>query len=422
VVKINFNQIGRVASAGITASVLGVGILAGSNNANAQSFTVALFNTYSCSDAVYGSNGTYFLGAGVAVGQNGYDSRDQYSTACETSNTTNAAGSVVTATQTLRAATAQTVSLISSRISAVQSASLINDNGLSLTKLNLANDLSSGEVGLAGGNTSNGVGLWMQGQFTNTEVDSVASAFDGDIVTVMGGVDKKVRGGKVLFGLAAGFESMDIDTTFNTGTVKSDGFIISPYISLRLGKGFSLDGAVGYASLDYDTTRTDPTNLEIFSGSTNADRYFGSAIMKFDRARRKAKGTWVYGLKAGASLTAEHKDAFTETGANLVNTALVNAQRTHLAQGLFGVSTGFDFGKVEPYVNLTGEFDFAKTDNITVGASQTTPADSDIGLNIGGGINFRFSPKFTGTLSGETILLRDEYEQYSGTARVRYEF
>jgi hypothetical protein len=144
--------------------------------------------------------------------------------------------------------------------------------------------------------------------------------------------------------------------------------------------------------------------------------------MKFDRARRKAKGTWVYGLKAGASLTAEHKDAFTETGANLVNTALVNAQRTHLAQGLFGVSTGFDFGKVEPYVNLTGEFDFAKTDNITVGASQTTPADSDIGLNIGGGINFRFSPKFTGTLSGETILLRDEYEQYSGTARVRYEF
>jgi hypothetical protein len=412
-------KITNVTTIGAATLALGFTMLANSNHAFAQALTLTTLNAYSCSDATYGTSGSYF--SGVTSGGATYTSRSNYTTSCETGNTSNASGAVVTATQTLRAATAQTVGLISSRISAVRSASL-NSKGLTMTALSLSNDLSNGQVGLAGGNASKGIGMWLQGQYTSVDYDPTAVAFDGNIITGMFGIDKKLTGGKIILGIAGGYEGMDIDTTFNSGTVKSDGFIVTPYLSMLLGKNFSIDATAGYASLDYDTTRTDPSNGEIFSGTTDADRYFGSAILRFDKRRKKSKGTLRYGVLAGASYTNESKDAYTETGSGGTNTAAVGSQRTHLGQGLLGVNAGFDFGKIEPFINLTGEFDFAKTNDVTVGASQVQATDADIGLRVGGGLNFRFSPKVTGLISGDAVVLREDYLSYSGTARIRVDF
>jgi hypothetical protein len=107
-----------------------------------------------------------------------------------------------------------------------------------------------------------------------------------------------------------------------------------------LKNNFSVDATLGYANLGYDTTRTDPSNAEIFSGDTNADRYFGSAVMRYNKRQKKSKGTLSYGFSVGSSYTHESKDSYTETGSNGVNTALVSAQRTRIGQAQVGVTTG----------------------------------------------------------------------------------
>jgi hypothetical protein len=85
-----------------------------SNSSHARqelAFTLTSLNAYSCYDAVYGESGSYFAGNSY------YGVRSDYTTSCQAGNTSNASGSVVTATQTLQAATAQTVGVISARIS-----------------------------------------------------------------------------------------------------------------------------------------------------------------------------------------------------------------------------------------------------------------------------------------------------------------
>jgi len=93
-----------------------------------------------------------------------------------------------------------------------------------------------------------------------------------------------------------------------------------------------------------------------------------------------------------------------------------------MGQVLFGMTTGMDFGKVEPFLNLTGEFDFEKSDDVTVGATQVAISDSDFGLRVGGGLNLRFSPRVSGLVSADSVLLRDDYSEFTGTAKIRIDF
>jgi len=417
-----FNKISKVTAVAAVAGVFGLALVANSNNANAQGLTLATLDLYSCTDSTYGQGGTYFTNNEPNGSKSGnYTSRANYTSSCETGNTSNASGAVVTATQTLRAATAQTVGLISSRISQVRSATRRN-SGLKMTALSLSNDLSNGEIGLAGGNASKGVGVWAQGKFTAVDFTSVSAAFDGNILTGMFGIDKTFAGGKFLIGLGGGFETSDFETTFNRGTVESDGLIIAPYISAMFGNGFSIDATGGYANLDYDTTRKETATNELINGSTDADRFFGSMMLKYNRSKKLSKGSLTYGALLGVSYTEEEKDGFTEVGADGDTSVAVAAQTTEMGQVLFGMTTGMDFGKVEPFLNLTGEFDFEKSDDVTVGATQVAISDSDFGLRVGGGLNLRFSPRVSGLVSADSVLLRDDYSEFTGTAKIRIDF
>jgi hypothetical protein len=117
--------------------------------------TQALLDTYSCNDSEYGLGGAYMIGSP------GYGERSIYTAGCAKNNTANASGAVVTATQTLRAATAQTVGLINTRINTVREANRRINEGIALTALSLSPDLNKGEIGLAGGDHKKGVGVWL---------------------------------------------------------------------------------------------------------------------------------------------------------------------------------------------------------------------------------------------------------------------
>lgn len=383
------------------AAVAAVGV----TKANAQYFTVATMTAYSCSDAIYGSSGTFFTTNGLYGA-----SRAVYTTACQAAHTSNAPGSVVTASDTLRVATAQTAGLIANRISFVRNqASVRVPYSVSL------DENGNARLGFAGGNHDRGIGVWVQGSITHLDNDATATRYDGNVITALVGIDKVYKN-KLLVGLSLGYENTDLSTTFNSGNLDADGFIIAPYASLSLKKGFSVDVSLGYARVDYDQDRLESQTSEKFTASgIDANRYFG--ILNLNASKKLKKVT--IGGTLGALYSYEKKDSFTETGAT-GTTVAVGSQSTHIGQARFGVNAGINLGKINPYAKITGVYDFTKT-KVNVGANQVSPAQDDFGADFTVGVNLR-AKNFTGTIEGYTSQFRDDWSEYGGTVRLRVEF
>jgi len=424
-----------VCAVGILAFV--IGIFAVSFTANARMDTIQFGNptqlnaNYSCSNALYGTHGTYWGKlAGAGTTRTTYTDRTAYTYACSPNHTSNASGAVITASQTLRAATAQTVGLIANRINAVRTAALREENGLALTALSLSDDLKKGQIGLSGGNSKKGVGVWVQGRFSDIESTNASTNFDGDIYTILMGVDKSFKKGRFLIGLSAGYEEQDFDTAFNKGTMSGDGYIVAPYASLNIGKGFSLDATGGYANLDYDMTRGDPANGEVFTSTTDGDRIFAAGGLTYNEIVQKSKGILRYSYRAGVNYSREKKAGFTETGTT-GTTVVVGSTSTNLKQATFGLETGFKFKRVEPFVRVNGEYDLSKSDAHKVavsttafnkGSAQVAASDDSFGVRMGGGLNIWLGDRATAMIAGDTVYGRDNYQETSGTARFRLNF
>ena len=391
-----------VASVAIAAAAFLVGTI---GQAHAQYVTPQLLNSVSCSDPVYGTNGSFFQG------NNTYPSRADYTSNCSAGNTSNAPGSVVTAVQTLRAATTQTASVIAARISKLRTASKTG------SPMTVALNQDHGSIGLAGGDKRRGLGVWFQGAYVHFDNDQSALQFDGHVFTGLVGIDKRSPDDRLIVGVSAGYEGTGIDTTFNRGNLDADGFVIAPYLSYELNDGFSIDATLGYARVAYDMDRRDPITSEVFSGSTDANRYFGSLTGSYDHVSHK----WRYGAHVGARYSYEGRDSFTETGTT-GTTVAVGSQNTHLGQAIFGGTIGYDFGMFKPYVTGQGEYDFTKTDDPVVAANQTQPSDSDFGLRLGLGTDIDIAPNITGSFEVNSVLLRSSYSEYVGKARIRVEF
>jgi hypothetical protein len=372
-----------------------------------------LNSRYSCYDANYGQGGTYMT-ATTATGYGG--NRSAYSATCVSGHTSNAAGSVVTSNETLRAGTAQVLNLIGGRIAHLRMADLKSQQDPMTYSMN--EDGSGGSVGLAaGGGKTRGIGLWVQGAFTHVDEDADAIKFDGHVVTGMAGIDYRFNN-RLIVGLSAGYERSDIDTDFNNGDIESDGVIVAPYVSVRLTDVFSVDATGGYVWLDYEMTRKDAASVN-WTGETDADRWFGALNANADWILREK---WLVNANVGVLYSSEDKDAFTEknTTANVTNQNIAS-DTTTLGQAVFGGRLGYDFGKVNPYLSLQGEYDFNKS-SYTVSANQTKPEDDDFGMKVGLGANFNLTPNVSGMVEGKATLLREDYQEYTGVARVRLDF
>jgi len=222
-------------------------------------------------------------------------------------------------------------------------------------------------------------------------------------------------------GIAAGMEDQDFTTTFNNGTIDGDGFMVSPYVSFNLNKAFSVDAAIGWANMDYDTTRKDAITSEKFTGSTDGDRFFYSAVLNYNKLKKVKRGQLRLGLNAGINHSEEDKDAYTETGTT-GQTVAVAASDTDVTQAKVGAEVGFLFKKVEPFVNGTWEWDTSKSDAPKVGAAQTQPTEDDSGYRLGGGLNVFLGRRATATIMYDAVYGRSDYEEHSGTARLRLDF
>jgi hypothetical protein len=364
--------------------------------------------TYSCSHSIYGQGGTYMNSAG-------YGARSTYTPGCTSGNTSSSAGSVVTASATLRAATKQTLSMIGTRLSQVKTAEAEGDD--KPVVMGLSDDKHNGIVGLSAGNPNKGIGVWVQGSYTWLEDTNTATKWDGNIYTIMAGADYRINK-HLLVGISGGYENTSLDTKFNNGDLGATGFIVAPYLTARITDIFSIDATAGYAWLNYDVTRKETiTTGEKFTGEFDSTRWFAAASLNADYvAMKKIK---LHG-ETGYTYTREDQDAYTEKGGagSRVN---IGANNVALGVAFLGGRVGYDFGFVTPYVLARAEYDLSK-DTVAVAANQLKPVDDDFGLRVGGGLDFAIGPMFSGMMQGETVLFRDNYSEHRAIAKLRLDF
>lgn len=265
------------------------------------------------------------------------------------------------------------------------------------------NENNSDRLGIsAGENPDNRFGIWGNGAYFRLDGDKANAGIESDIVTTMVGFDYRF-GPRFLVGLSAGYENTDTDTKFNRGTVESDGFIIAPYMSIGLTDRVSIDAVIGYGMLDYDLTRKDPLSNALITGSTEADRLFGSV----DLVAGERLGNWLVEGRVGASHLNEEQDAFRESNGNSVASNDIT-----VTSGNLGARVGYSFQMLEPYIAGLYSYDFNKAEGAYDGRNTYGGA---------AGVNFWFTPSFSVNVEGKATH-KEDLDAYGGSATVRLAF
>jgi len=82
---------------------------------------------------------------------------------------------------------------------------------------------------------------------------------------------------------------------------------------------------------------------------------------------------------------------------------------------------GYQFGNVQPY--LLAQYVYAyKYDLPTVGPGQTQPTAYKNSANVGGGLLFALSPRFSGGVQFQSQVGQTDYISYTGSGTIRYAF
>jgi outer membrane autotransporter protein len=323
-------------------------------------------------------------------------------------NTDDQASTVATGPAITRVATSSTAGLISGRVSAAVGA--IAAAPLGAKSFYAGPGMQVGEGKSAGGGERR-IGIWTNAAYSNIEDDLSSTAYDGNVFSILVGADYQVSD-RFLVGVAIGDENIDVDTTFNRGTVEVDGFTIAPYAGYVINRYFTVDVSGGYNDSSTDLTRTSPISGSIITGEMDSSRWFvgGNLNAHYQVNRISLLG------RAGLLYATETQEAFTES-----DTTFNPERDIDLGQLRIGAQIAYRMGKVQPYVTGTFEYDFNREKTV-VAAGQAQPANDRSGFGVGGGARFALSDRVSGGIEGSTHVGRDDFSSTTVSGNVRIKF
>ncbi len=277
---------------------------------------------------------------------------------------------------------------------------------------------SLAKTGLSAAADRMGVNVWAQGSYVSPKSTFAPvpgtndTRFDGDVYAGLIGVDTKIDGTPVVVGLAGGYQRVDITTAFNRGTLKQDGYGVSPYVVIGLDKNFFIDLSAGYWWLDTDLTR----NGGAIKGQTDGTRWNVGGNLNGSWV----EDGWVFGAQIGYLYISAKDDAFTESGATGVR---AGESTVKIGQGRVGGTVGYEVEKgIVPYLGGRVEHNF-KNPTVRVNSGVGPQPENDktgyrpmVGLRLGG------DGDVSGDISGNTLLGKSDYEEWgvSGTLRLKF--
>jgi len=327
-------------------------------------------------------------------------------------NTDDQASTVATAPPITRVATSLTFGLLSGRVADAMGAigGGTDTGALGAKSFYAGSGMQVGEGKSAGGGERR-TGVWTNVAYSNIEDDLSSTAYDGNVFSVLVGADYRVSD-RFLVGLAIGYENMDLDTTFNRGSIEADGFTIAPYAGYVINRYFTVDVSGGYTDLDSDMSRTSPISGSVITGQLDSSRWFvgGNLNAHYQVNRISLLG------RAGLLYATETQDAFTES-----DTTFNPERDLDLGQLRIGAQIAYRMGKVQPYVTGTFEYDFNREKTV-VAAGQAQPANDRSGFEVGGGVRFALSDRVSGGIEGSTHVGRDDFSSTTVSGNVRIKF
>ncbi|WP_020682762.1 autotransporter outer membrane beta-barrel domain-containing protein [Marinobacterium rhizophilum] len=164
--------------------------------------------------------------------------------------------------------------------------------------------------------------LFVNANYTDTERDQsdFETGFDQDLYGATFGADYRYSD-QVTAGLALGYSNSDTDFDANAGELDTDSLSLIAYGNFRPGADLYIDAYLGYASLDYKSTRNISYELvsddvllgtvsEVANGKTDGDQWFGGINLGYDRAY----GQWTLSPKASIDFIETDIDGYAESG------------------------------------------------------------------------------------------------------------
>ena len=340
---------------------------------------------------------------GEALAQSCTDTGYSYNASCSNTNNSNSSGTTVTSAALVATSAATTMGLVTSRVSQFRQGSGSTVKGALQSKSLFA--AGNGTGASAGENMDTRMGVWGNMAYLRSEGDKTGANFESDLMSGMVGMDYRVGNidNPTFIGISFGYETADITTSFNRGTIDTEGLTISPYVSFGLTKVFSIDVVGGYTAMSYDTTRKDPLSSANITGAFDADRYFGAA----DLVGTWLADKWTVGARIGASHVSEEQDAYRES-----NGTTHGIDHIQVSSANTGVRLGYSFDKVQPYVGGTYSFDFVNSGGAY-----------DERNTVGGmaGLSISVAPNLSMNVEGRASA-KEDITNYGGSATLRLNF
>ncbi len=263
--------------------------------------------------------------------------------------------------------------------------------------------------GRAAGGGFDSLGVW--GSLARSEFDNdfAATAYDGSRVTLLGGVDFSPME-DVVTGVAIGYDTADMTTTFNGGEQQTDGWTVAPYAAALLDDNWSVDVSAGLSRVGTDQFRT--AGATRVNSDVDTNRIFASVNL----SGSYAAGDWNFGPHLGWSLARSYDDSFVES-----NGAAVGSRVTRLEQWRIGGEAAYaGAGDFEPFARATYERDYSFTKIRVAGATQ--PANDRDDVLLATGVRYFGDNGLTGSIDWSKRLGRGDIGESQLSFALRYDF
>ena len=223
-------------------------------------------------------------------------------------------------------------------------------------------------------------------------------------------------------GVMLGYGDSDADIDNGLGEVEVDGVSVAGFLQGKFANGASVRGFIGHQDLNFDSQRNIflPGGTQTANGSTDGSVFFAGLTGDLPLLKQDS---YEIGLMGALEFYNTDVDAFTETGAGILNLA-VGSQDNDVTVARIGVRAQGHYGNIQPY----GHIAYATRDgddlNVSTslggllpGTTPVTGGDQDyidlgLGVAIDMGPSGRFLAEYRGALS-------DDYTR--NTARLAYE-
>ncbi len=232
-------------------------------------------------------------------------------------------------------------------------------------------DQADPQTGMASGEEEQNYGVWFTPSSSWMKNSSNASAYDGYLLTAMAGGDFKI-GKNMVLGVSMGYETLDLDTDYNNGSLKDNGFTFAPYLGYTILDNLVFDLLIGYTYLDNDMDRIQ--EAELVEGTFNHRGVAKPYSTRLDRQRIKGDfdserflvsananyyqlvDNWNFSAVLGYMYANEEEDAYREQGGYNFD---VPSQTIYLSEWRLGGRAGYLIKQFEPFISMAYLYDNA---------------------------------------------------------------